>query len=552
MSSKIAAVGLAFALGLAPAAFAQDQKPMVVAQQNSVPPEVTKYLQEQPDLKSMTPQQLQQRMRAGRAYMDIKGLPKNARNRVQQQVRAARAELDSRKTAAQPQQPAAEKKPAQPSADKKPAEQAKKPARDDGAAQAYIADATDVKSLSDQELTRRIRAGRGFVNDKSLPQAVRQKAGMKLRALRAEVAARQGKPAGNDQAGKKPETKPAAGDSVQAERVAKALVADDRAPRRLSNDELRTRLNAMRAALAAKNLSTPTERALRQKLALDRDELRKRVDNVDPNQGRPSAGWMEDRRPARDLSEQQLRNRIIALREAIASNRYTQRQRDVFKVQLTSDREELNRRIVVDKRRRYDDLRRYRDKTDVNIAINIINVPRVERPIGYYPPPVWAAEADMGMIENQLIAPPVRTPPRRYTVQQIEDDPQIRESMPAVELDTIHFGFGEAFIREEELENMDKVGEVLEKILAAHPGEVFLIEGHTDAVGSDASNLDLSRQRAQAVVDSLTSYYNVSPRNLKPVGYGERYLKIATDEEEPENRRVTVRRVTPLVGELEG
>ncbi|MBI3674912.1 MAG: OmpA family protein, partial [Rhizobiales bacterium] len=80
--------------------------------------------------------------------------------------------------------------------------------------------------------------------------------------------------------------------------------------------------------------------------------------------------------------------------------------------------------------------------------------------------------------------------------------------------------------------------------------EVFIIEGHTDAVGSDESNLRLSRLRAEAVKQALTTYYVIPPDNLATVGYGERYLKIPTREPEAENRRVSVVRATPLVGEL--
>jgi len=49
------------------------------------------------------------------------------------------------------------------------------------------------------------------------------------------------------------------------------------------------------------------------------------------------------------------------------------------------------------------------------------------------------------------------------------------------------------------------------------------------------------------VKQALTDYYNISPDNLSTVGLGERYLKIPTPGEEPENRRVTIRRVTSLV-----
>ena len=38
-----------------------------------------------------------------------------------------------------------------------------------------------------------------------------------------------------------------------------------------------------------------------------------------------------------------------------------------------------------------------------------------------------------------------------------------------------------------------------------------------------------------------------APENLATQGYGERYLKVKTLEAEPLNRRVTVKRITPLV-----
>jgi outer membrane protein OmpA-like peptidoglycan-associated protein len=66
-------------------------------------------------------------------------------------------------------------------------------------------------------------------------------------------------------------------------------------------------------------------------------------------------------------------------------------------------------------------------------------------------------------------------------------------------------------------------------------------------VGSDAANDALSQQRALAVVEALLDYFIIDPENLQTVGLGERYLKIQTPEPEEENRRVTVRRITPLL-----
>ena len=83
--------------------------------------------------------------------------------------------------------------------------------------------------------------------------------------------------------------------------------------------------------------------------------------------------------------------------------------------------------------------------------------------------------------------------------------------------------------------------------MAGNPDEVFLIEGHTDAVGTEAANMKLSEERAEAVRQALLQYFNISESNLATVGRGELYLKIPTDQPEAENRRVSVRRITPLL-----
>ena len=164
---------------------------------------------------------------------------------------------------------------------------------------------------------------------------------------------------------------------------------------------------------------------------------------------------------------------------------------------------------------------------------------------------VYAAEVDDEELEDVLVAPPRQKIDRRYTVEEVEASPTLREALPRIEIDTVHFGFNEAFVRAEEVANLDRLGEIMERILGKHPREIFLIEGHTDAVGSDASNQALSRQRAAAIKKALTTYYVIPAENLKTVGYGERYLKIPTAEAEQENRRVSVSRGTAVFGELE-
>ncbi len=84
-------------------------------------------------------------------------------------------------------------------------------------------------------------------------------------------------------------------------------------------------------------------------------------------------------------------------------------------------------------------------------------------------------------------------------------------------------------------------------LIDENPGEVFLIEGHTDATGGAAFNLALSDRRAESVALALTEFFDVPPENMVIQGYGESNLKVRTLESEPANRRAVVRRITPLL-----
>ena len=76
---------------------------------------------------------------------------------------------------------------------------------------------------------------------------------------------------------------------------------------------------------------------------------------------------------------------------------------------------------------------------------------------------------------------------------------------------------------------------------------MFLIEGHSDAVGAEVYNLTLSDRRAESVARILVEAYGLPPENLIIEGYGEAYLKVDTQEAERQNRRVTVRNISPLL-----
>ena len=146
-----------------------------------------------------------------------------------------------------------------------------------------------------------------------------------------------------------------------------------------------------------------------------------------------------------------------------------------------------------------------------------------------------------------LRRPPVEPVERVYTLDEVKYSARIRDKVRRIDLDTITFATGSAEISMNQASTLRKVAEAMNDILDKDPGETFLIEGHTDAVGSDESNLVLSDERAEAVANILTDVYDIPPENLATQGYGERFLKIDTDAAEQLNRRVTIRRVTPLV-----
>ena len=77
--------------------------------------------------------------------------------------------------------------------------------------------------------------------------------------------------------------------------------------------------------------------------------------------------------------------------------------------------------------------------------------------------------------------------------------------------------------------------------LDSHPNVNAVIKGHTDDVGEEAANLQLSQARAEAVRSVLMSL-GISPDRIKAVGYGESAPKVRGQSVEARalNRRVEV------------
>ncbi|MEG6974061.1 OmpA family protein [Pseudomonas aeruginosa] len=81
----------------------------------------------------------------------------------------------------------------------------------------------------------------------------------------------------------------------------------------------------------------------------------------------------------------------------------------------------------------------------------------------------------------------------------------------------------------------------LVQFLQLNPRRVIRIEGYTDSVGDRQANLDLSRERAQAVADVLADL-GVDPARMQVVGYGEAFpvTDNASNRGRAQNRRVEI------------
>jgi outer membrane protein OmpA-like peptidoglycan-associated protein len=180
----------------------------------------------------------------------------------------------------------------------------------------------------------------------------------------------------------------------------------------------------------------------------------------------------------------------------------------------------------------------------LNLAEPVVTIPR-DRYI------VAASVAPVALLFEALDAPPLVAIERPYSLDEIRYNVALRDRMPRIDIDSITFATGAWEVEPEQEGRLQDVADAIRRVLERHPDEVFMIEGHTDAVGNDVDNLSLSDRRAESVAVILTDSYQIPPENLVTQGYGSQYLKIPTDGPSRENRRVTVRRITPLLhGEM--
>jgi outer membrane protein OmpA-like peptidoglycan-associated protein len=109
-----------------------------------------------------------------------------------------------------------------------------------------------------------------------------------------------------------------------------------------------------------------------------------------------------------------------------------------------------------------------------------------------------------------------------------------------VDIYSIYFSFNSDAIRDESTPTLKEIAD----IMGRHPDWRLAVNGHTDSIGGDSYNLDLSKRRATAVVNALVTRYHINADRLRSSGIGRSQPKDTNDtlEGRARNRRVELMR----------
>ena len=126
---------------------------------------------------------------------------------------------------------------------------------------------------------------------------------------------------------------------------------------------------------------------------------------------------------------------------------------------------------------------------------------------------------------------------RSLSTGEREEIADIASSKPKIDLE-IHFDFNSAEISKSSTDAVQQLGQALSD--PSLKGSTFVVAGHTDGIGGDAYNQDLSERRADTIKTFLIQKYGINGTDLVTVGYGKTKLKDPQNPADPLNRRVQV------------
>jgi len=128
-------------------------------------------------------------------------------------------------------------------------------------------------------------------------------------------------------------------------------------------------------------------------------------------------------------------------------------------------------------------------------------------------------------------------PTRSLSVTEREEIATIVKDKPKIDLE-INFDYNSPDISGKSLPSVQALGRAL-----SNPdlkGSTFIVAGHTDAVGGETYNQDLSERRADSIKRHLVKKFAIAGTDLVTVGYGKTKLKDSAHPTAEVNRRVQV------------
>lgn len=126
---------------------------------------------------------------------------------------------------------------------------------------------------------------------------------------------------------------------------------------------------------------------------------------------------------------------------------------------------------------------------------------------------------------------------RSLSMGEREEIAEIASNKPKIDLD-IQFDYNSANITATSMPSVQALGKALTDVNLK--GSTFVVAGHTDAIGSDAYNQDLSERRADTIKRYLSEKFGIAGTDLVTVGYGKTRPKDPNAPMDPINRRVEV------------
>jgi outer membrane protein OmpA-like peptidoglycan-associated protein len=126
---------------------------------------------------------------------------------------------------------------------------------------------------------------------------------------------------------------------------------------------------------------------------------------------------------------------------------------------------------------------------------------------------------------------------RSLSIGERQEIADIASTKPNIDLE-IQFDFNSAEISKSSTQAVRELGKALSN--SNLRGSTFVVAGHTDGIGGDAFNQDLSERRADTIKRFLVDKYGITGSDLVTVGYGKTKLKDAANPTDAINRRVQV------------